>query len=910
MTSAFKNSSVETVTVPESVILIYNWAFENCKKLKWVKILSKSNNVEFANIAFNNNNDNFKLLVYKNTKAEELAKKYNINYELIDGTVDSSKKNNGNTSQNNKKDDNSQNNSSAVNSGISKGKSEEQKKANNTNKNNYVSVDQTPPTISNFTHNPKTGKAKTVTVGWLAEDKGVGVAGYKISTKANEYSGNYTMYNKKYSKITGSYTFTSNGTYYLYVMDANGNVRCMKIEIKGVDTTAPYVDGLSFNPTTGWSKNVKVKWTAKDSGSGVVGWKIINKKEKTSNGFTKYDDKAYKSKPSEYVFTKNGTYYLYLIDKAGNISEPTQLNIKTIDETSPEVTKVTYTQGKGLVTVNWTATDKGLGIQYWKLSKKEKDWNGNYKNLNTAYSMKSGKIEISDNGTYFLYVQDVRGNSTSKKIVINNIDKTKPKINSLKVEIKNNLNYITYSAEDSGVGIKRWKLSTKADGSDGQFTNYTYEGKERNLAKVGKSINISKSGTYYLVLEDAVGWRTISDKIVVDAERPYIADINYVIGNGIKGLINDSSGYYLKKNGTIIIKLTFNEDIKKIDTTKIKLGSGCSYTYKKVSNKVYNIIITGNTDNTISKLNLEEGFAIDNAGNKSIVNKKFYKELPICVDDSVPYVNATYSSGGRIEATIKDLASGIKKYKFDVVDDDNKVVWTSEFKGSDKEPLNMKEITPSFNLNKYNGYKVQLYVEDMLGQSKTYTIYPKKASVEYVSKNGNVITYRIKTNYKSKIYDFYKNNINSFQTAKKCKIVDLVPEDTSGKKFLLTVNINGSTVDEEIIIPRGTIYASDPNDSSEVEIKFKVDVTKPVLGGFSTTKINSKNTKINFVLTDSGDSGIKTYKIEMGNKTLRTKTITPVNSYTDSITVNQKGTFKITIWDAHGNKTEATRTIS
>lgn len=668
------------------------------------------------------------------------------------------------------------------------------------------------------------------------------------------------------------------------------------------DTTPPVITNVSVNIEKGYSSYVTLKWRAEDSGVGIKGYKLTDKKIKNNSGYTQYD-KIYRWVETSYNVYSNGTYYLYIIDKNGNISEPATYNINGIDRECPEFKKVNVAQKMGFAQIEWTATDDKSGVRYWKISKKQNDWNGSYNDFKSNYKQKSDITKITEPGVYYLYIKDFVGNARCKTITINNIDKAKPKITNIKVQKIGDKQYITYSAEDSDSGLKQWKLSTNEYGTDGTFTKYTYEGKTALLSKVGiRNIEISKSGTYYLVLEDEVGYRTISDKLTVDATKPQISSIDYSVEKGAH--INKT--YYLKNKSTVTMRVTFTEDIKEIDTSKLVLSNKniANVSVNKINSKIYDIIITGKTTAGTSTFTIENGFAKDAAGNDLVVND-IYKKITVVLDNKNPSLKSSqYTEDGQVSAKISSY-SKIKKYQWKIVDDDKNPVWVGQI----HDNLNKSELDTAITMYSNNGKVVELYVENILGNSSTFSIYPKiKADVTFLSKQDNIVTYKISMNLKAKIFQTYKNIINSNQTCPNCRVVDLVQSGSNEKEFLLTVDTNGSKIDEKIVLPKGVIYVQTPFNLSEASITIDVDSSDPTVNFDKVTKLNSKRSQVSISFSDQL-SGIARYQIKIDDELLSDIEVSDIKEITKKITANKNSKIKVTVWDKIGNKTEKELTV-
>lgn len=699
-----------------------------------------------------------------------------------------------------------------------------------------------------------------------------------------------------------------------------GNSSCIKITVGDIDKTAPTIENIKFSETSKEVKYVTMYWTGKDSGSGVIGYKISDKQSDWGkDGYTLYNGR-YSSYADSYTFTNNGTYYLYLKDYAGY--EVCQgINIRNIDTTAPYIENFkkstnSYTQK---VKVSWTVTDTGVGVKAWKISRDKDSWNGSYTNTYAScYSRKSDSSTIKANGTYYLFLRDDKGNTRRKEFTIKNIDRNAPSFNT-KPTVKKYGSYavISYRAYDKNSGIKSWKL----EGYTG--TNYFYNknGKEINVADTNtQKITVVKNGTYKLILKDAAGNATTSGEIKVsgiDNVNPKITDLKVVSNTGktINGI------NYIKKNSKLTFRVEFSESVK-IDKSKITVEgmntNSNTISINKINDKLYDIILTGNTLNSKSengeiKINLQKEFACDLVGNKLKADRIIGK---IVLDNNAPNVESNYKEisdkQDNVSAKITD-DSKIAKMQWKIVDPDtNKEVWTSVVRG-ENESLNKSTIEEKDNILKLKAFKgkvVKLYVEDILGNSNTVTINPPvRASYKFVNRNVNEVTFRITMNLKAKLDSNLAslNNLKQVQDGEAknytFKSLEVDTSDTTGRKFLLTVVTDGTEKPATIKIPKGAIYVYNKDDSREQEIQIPVDNKPPTISevNIPTTRMQKVNLYAHVADTDSGIAKYN-YKFYKNNELLGNKTEKASGTNVDiKISLSYNRTVILTVWDNQGN---------
>ena len=122
------------------------------------------------------------------------------------------------------------------------------------------------------------------------------------------------MENNKYSK---TYRFTGEAyddlARYIYVKDGIGNKASYKITIGKMDSTSPTVTNIKANGKTVTVEANDVNNTLKREGSGIRGYAISKSKEVPSDNVFQKDNNL--------TVKEAGTYYLWVKDNAGNLSE-------------------------------------------------------------------------------------------------------------------------------------------------------------------------------------------------------------------------------------------------------------------------------------------------------------------------------------------------------------------------------------------------------------------------------------------------------------------------------------------------------------------------------------------------------------------------------------------------------------
>lgn len=168
-----------------------------------------------------------------------------------------------------------------------------------------------------------------------------------------------------------SHTFTENGSFDFEATDLAGNKTTSTVTITNIDKTPPKIT-LSSYVTTPTNSDVIVNATT-DEG-------ILNARSHT--------------------FTENGSFTFEAIDAVGNKSQET-ITITNIDRLAPNITLSDYTKNptNNDITVN-ASTDEG--------------------------SLNSPSHTFTENGSFEFIATDDAGNTTSKVVNIDNIDKLEP----------------------------------------------------------------------------------------------------------------------------------------------------------------------------------------------------------------------------------------------------------------------------------------------------------------------------------------------------------------------------------------------------------------------------------------------------------------------------------------------------
>ena len=288
--------------VPDGVVAIGSNTFYQCLNLEKIRIPESV--VSFGENIFDKVM-NFTIECYKGSKAEEYAKQNNINYKLINSSI-----------------------------------------------NPTEPEDKMPPEVT-VSYSTTTPTKESVTVTITANEEIQGVEGWTLSADK-----------KKLTK-----TYSSNKEETVIVKDLAGNQTTVKVKIENItdnnptepeDKTPPEVT-VSYSTTAPTKESVTVIITANEEIQGVEGWTLSADKKKLT--------KTYSSNKEETVIVKDlaGNQTTVKV-KIENITDnnPTEPEDKTPPEVA--VSYSTTAPTKESVTATITANEEIQGVEGWTLS--------------------------------------------------------------------------------------------------------------------------------------------------------------------------------------------------------------------------------------------------------------------------------------------------------------------------------------------------------------------------------------------------------------------------------------------------------------------------------------------------------------------------------------------------------------
>ncbi len=415
-----------------------------------------------------------------------------------------------------------------------------------------------------------------------------------------------------------------------------GNIISSKINIVNVDSEIPVISKVAMGS---WSngKN-KVNITAKDNISGINGLYISTKNQtpsETASGWISVSSDPGKSK----TFTRSldlGTYYIWVKDKAGNISK-SGTSIKVVDTIKPTCkiadsgTKGNNNWYKGNVTLKMTTVDKESGVaSYGMNTSNSATYNGTTQMVLT-YDSKSA--------TYYGFVKDRGGNvGTCSKTVKRDTVAPSCSLTSGGTVGNNswyrgNITISFKSRSDATSGISNYGITTS--------TSASYNGKT-SVTQTGDT----KGTTFYGYVKDAAGNTSkCSLSVKKDTKAPSCS-------LSLSGTSGNNSWY----RSNVKVSLSKSDSTSGVSNYGVTTSGSATYNGS-----------TSATQTADTKSVTYYGYVRDAAGNTSKCSKTFKKDstAPSCSLTRSGTVgnNSWYRSNVKVSFSSKsDSTSGVSNY--------------------------------------------------------------------------------------------------------------------------------------------------------------------------------------------------------------------------------------------------------
>ncbi|MDG0794053.1 S-layer homology domain-containing protein [Cohnella ginsengisoli] len=288
----------------------------------------------------------------------------------------------------------------------------------------------------------------------------------------------------------------ANGTYTVYARDAAGNVVVQTIVVGNIDSIPPTL-ALTADTTDPTNGDVTIDVDASDADSGIdrVRWAAGEPQADIPLSWADVID-------GSFVVEANGTYTVYVRDKAGNetISTIAVANIFTaapVVTLAPDTTAPTNDSVYVAVeaAVDGEASGNSLAALRWAAGARDAAYFAGGSGGTDLLSDR--EFEVEANGTYTVYARDAAGNVAVQTVVVGNIDTVKPTL-ALTADTTGPTNgnvtvTVDASDADSGIDRVRWAAGEPqadiplpwADVIDGSFVveaNGTYAVSARDKA--------------------------------------------------------------------------------------------------------------------------------------------------------------------------------------------------------------------------------------------------------------------------------------------------------------------------------------------------------------------------------------------------------------------------------------------
>ena len=191
------------------------------------------------------------------------------------------------------------------------------------------------------------------------------------------------------------------------------------------------------------------------------------------------------------------------------------------DRTKPYVVlylnKTGYTRGSVLIQVQAKDSSgiKSILIKKGKISKS----NDRYWKKATNIT-KSKKKKVTANATYSVKVTDKAGNVTIKRIMVTNIDKTKPTVSLSQSVVSDGVRISVSASDASGIRSVKWIKGAIGDASSAKF-------RQANNITNKREFTVTQNGYYTVQVVDRAGNKSVAQIYAVVRQALYDLDEFY-----------------------------------------------------------------------------------------------------------------------------------------------------------------------------------------------------------------------------------------------------------------------------------------------------------------------------------------------------------------------------------------------
>lgn len=703
---------------------------------------------------------------------------------------------------------------------------------------------------------------------------------------------------RKGSKMTsiaeGAFNACADDLKIYYNSQENENNSVFAEFIKATDANKTIWVADDIGPTYSVNKSITpaqayITIKVKDTISGVYRYKINKTKdEKTKEGEWIIIDDSFEKDGDYYVIkqtiTENCTVEVIIEDAVGNENKASSrtIEITSIDEVNPQINKdnIEIIGSKEKATIKVQVSDEG-GSRLAKYaltefsninSVKEEEWkllSGNEYTINE---------EVLNNGTYYLFVLDGKGNIAKETIEVDKIDNVAPDIISISTTTENNICTLEVSVEDKGdegyspIGLKDYAIYTeKEKDQEKEWKNFEGNPIETEIKEI-----IEFNGSWYIEIRDVYGNTVVSGQGNIDIEgledtqTPTISfdsatnkEVTVNIKDGFSGIKSADLEYAWSSNGE-----------QAPTSGYVKVNTAVEENTKKISFKADASNLTGEYYLWIKINNLE-----DNAGNKYIeANIKSEKYI---FDNTKPTIKTTttgtivgkngdtktyeltFSEDVKIDTSKKLIVSNenctatIKQKNLD-----NNKEWIIEIKiGEGNGTASITIPKDMFKDNSGNTMEKDVVLENIIIIDNTKpTISEEKVTIDQVKpiNSTKTIKYEIELDKNINVDNTKLEEIKIENNAQ-AKISDGVKPSITidGKKCTIEVTVepnDGIKGEAILVLPEGLFSDEAGNKTEEIKLKgLKIDTKKPnvlVSTDYNGEYVNKEQTVTFTITTD------------------------------------------------------------
>ena len=319
--------------------------------------------------------------------------------------------------------------------------------------------------------------------------------------------------------ICTEFIIDSIGTYTVYARDDNGNETVKTIEITNIDETPPTEE----DTTPPEVNNVQDNGIYNHSVTPTITDEHLAEIYLTRNGI---DVEDYQNGDT---IEDEGAYVLNAVDETGN-----EVVVKfVIDKTAPEITINQENTDNENVEVSFSLLDNLTNIDMVKVTQGEQtidyfENGGQELTLQKEENSALAAINVKENGTYTVYVEDEAGNAKIEVFEVTTIteepevdDTTPPTIQTTEESINENESIkVTIHVTDTQSQIETIKIANGEQNAD----YFESEGTTLQMKTDDKSaeaaVMITENGTYTIYVEDEQGNKTVKVITITEIVTP------------------------------------------------------------------------------------------------------------------------------------------------------------------------------------------------------------------------------------------------------------------------------------------------------------------------------------------------------------------------------------------------------